>query len=55
MCARLGDRDPVYGAVELSVAAAVEAVAAVLAGTGFERCNAGGGSTSSNLVNGVDR
>ena len=38
---RLGDRDAVEGAVELAVAAAVEAVAPVLAGARFERCDAG--------------
>src|SRR5437016_5101826 len=39
--ARLRDSDPVQGAVELAVAAAVEPVAPVLAGAGFERCDAG--------------
>src|SRR5688500_16891510 len=39
--ARLGDRDAVQGAVELAVAAAIEPVAAVLAGAGFEWCDAG--------------
>ena len=34
--AGLGDRDPVEGAVELAVAAAIEAVAAVGAAAGFE-------------------
>ena len=38
---RLRDRDWVQGAVELAVAAAVEPVAPVLAGAGFERCDAG--------------
>ena len=37
----LGNRDPVQGAVELAVAAAVEPVAPVFAGAGFERCDAG--------------
>lgn len=41
MDARLGDRDPVQGAVELSVAAAVEPVSSVLAGAGLERCDTG--------------
>ena len=39
--ASLGDRDPVQGAVELAVAAAVEAVALVFAGARFDRCYAG--------------
>ena len=39
--ASLRDRDPVQGAVELAVAAAVEPVASVLARAGFERCDAG--------------
>jgi hypothetical protein len=37
----LGDRDPVQGAVQLPVAAAVEPVTSMLAGAGLERCNAG--------------
>ena len=41
MDAALGDRDPVQGAVELAVAAAVEPVASLLARAGFERCDAG--------------
>ena len=41
MDARLRDRDPVQGTVELTVAAAVEPVAAVLAGARLERCDAG--------------
>ena len=41
MDARLGDRDPVEGAVELAVAAAVESVALILAGACFQRCDAG--------------
>src|SRR5437588_10850501 len=39
--ARLRDSDSVQGAVELAVAAAVEPVAPVLAGAGFERGDAG--------------
>ena len=39
--AALGDRDPVQGAVELAVATAVEAVAAVFARAGLERGDAG--------------
>src|SRR6266542_5359187 len=39
--ASLRDRDPVQGAVELAVAAAVEPVASVLARAGFERGDAG--------------
>ena len=39
--AALGDRDSVQGAVELAVAAAVEAVALVFAGAGVEGCDAG--------------
>ncbi len=39
--ASLGDRDPVQGAVELAVAAAVEAVALVFAGAGVEWGDAG--------------
>jgi hypothetical protein len=34
--ARLRDRDPVQGAVELAVAAAVEPVASMFAGADFE-------------------
>ena len=41
MDARLRDRDPVQGAVELAVAAAVEPVASMFAGAGFEWCDAG--------------
>ena len=41
MDAPLGDRDAVQGAVELAVAAAVEAVALVFARAGVERCDAG--------------
>jgi hypothetical protein len=37
----LGDRDAVQGAVELAVAAAVEAVALVFAGASVEWCDAG--------------
>jgi hypothetical protein len=37
MHASLGDRDPVQGAVELTVALAVEAMALLLAGGGIER------------------
>jgi hypothetical protein len=37
----LGDGDAVQGAVELAVAAAVEAVALVFAGAGVEGCDAG--------------
>jgi len=39
--AALGDGDAVEGAVELAVAAAVEAVALVFAGAGVEGCDAG--------------
>jgi hypothetical protein len=39
--AALGDGDAVQGAVELAVAAAVEAVALVFAGAGIEWCDAG--------------
>ena len=39
--ARLRDRDPVQGAVELAVAAAVEPVPSLLAGAGLERGDAG--------------
>src|SRR5262249_57658423 len=39
--AALGDRDPVQGAVELAVAAAVEPGTAPLAGAGLERGDAG--------------
>jgi hypothetical protein len=39
--AALCDGDPVQGAVELAVAAAVEAVALVFAGAGVEWCDAG--------------
>jgi hypothetical protein len=39
--AALRDRDPVQGAVELAVAAAVEPVPSVLAGAGLERGDAG--------------
>jgi hypothetical protein len=39
--AALGDRDPVQRAVELAVAAAVEAVALVFAGARIQRCDAG--------------
>jgi hypothetical protein len=39
--ASLGDGDAVEGAVELAVAAAVEAVALVFAGAGVEGCDAG--------------
>ena len=41
MDAALGDGDAVQGAVELAVAAAVEAVALVFAGAGVEGCDAG--------------
>jgi hypothetical protein len=39
--AALGDRDPVQGAVELAVAAAVESVALSFAAAGVEGCDAG--------------
>jgi hypothetical protein len=39
--ASLRDRDPVQGAVQLAVAAAIEPVALVLARAGVERCDAG--------------
>ena len=39
--AALGDRDAVEGAVELAVAAAVEAVALVFARAGVQGCDAG--------------
>jgi predicted nucleotidyltransferase len=39
--ASLRDRDPMERAVELTVAAAIEAVALVLAGAGVEWCDAG--------------
>ena len=39
--ARLRDRDPVEGTVELPVAAAVEAVALVVSRACLERCDAG--------------
>ena len=41
MDAALGDCDAVQGAVELTVAAAIEAVALVFAGAGVEGCDAG--------------
>ena len=41
MYAALGDGDAVEGAVELAVAAAVEAMALVFAGAGVEWCDAG--------------
>jgi hypothetical protein len=53
--ARLRDRDPVQGAVELAVAAAVEAVAAVFAGAGFERGDAGVAGELSVGVEALDR
>ena len=39
--AALGDRDPMQGAVQLPVTAAVEAVASALARAGLERCDPG--------------
>jgi hypothetical protein len=51
----LGDRDPVEGAVELAVAAAVEPVALVLAGVGVERLDASvAGELASDLKQSMD-
>ena len=51
----LCDRDAVQGAVELAVAATVEPVALVLAGAGFERCDAGVAGKLGVCVEALDR
>ncbi len=53
--ASLRDRDPMERAVELSVAAAVEAVASVFAGAGVERCDAGVAGELGVCAEAVDR
>jgi hypothetical protein len=53
--ARLRDRDPVQGAVELAVAAAVESMPLMLAGACFEWCDAGVAGELGVAVEAVDR